>query len=131
VALDELEIAAVEEVAEVEVFRLDLVLVINNVLRNAIFAAARAEAPRRVRLDVELELEPTGEETVALRVSDTSPEALDSEMLLDRRVDRGLGLVSAAVRRYGGAIDVRPTQDGFQKAVVVSFFRAFDDEEVE
>jgi len=127
VALDELRVSEVQEVAELEVFRVDLVLVLKNILRNAILATARAEEPRRVALDVQVELEATGEETVRVRVSDTSPEELRADMLLDRRVDRGLGLVAAAVTRYGGAIEVEPGSDGFHKAVVVSFFRAFDE----
>lgn len=111
----------------VEVFRVDLVLVLKNVVRNAILAVGRAAPPRKVAVRVELELEPTGDETVRLRVLDSSPEALDPEVLFDRRVDRGLGLVAAAVRRYGGAIDVEPAQEApYTKAVVVSFFRVAD-----
>ncbi|HJL22429.1 MAG TPA: hypothetical protein RMH80_09370, partial [Polyangiaceae bacterium LLY-WYZ-15_(1-7)] len=75
--------------------------------------------------DVVLELEPTGDETVQLRVLDSSEEALDPAVLFDRRVDRGLGLVAAAVHRYGGTIDVAEVaREGFAKAVVISFFRA-------
>jgi C4-dicarboxylate-specific signal transduction histidine kinase len=111
----------------VEVFRVDLVLVLKNVVRNAILAVGRAAPPRHVAVRVELELEPTGDETVRLRVLDSSPEALDPEVLFDRRVDRGLGLVAAAVRRYGGAIDVEPEREApYTKAVVVSFFRVAD-----
>lgn len=127
VDLDEMLVDIVEEPADVEVFRVDLVLVIKNILRNAILATGRSESPRRVGLDVSLELEPTGEETVRLRVSDTSPEELRPEMLLDRRVDQGLGLVAAAVTRYGGSIEIEPGSRGFQKGVVVSFFRTLDE----
>lgn len=127
VELDEMLVETVEEPADVEVFRVDLVLVIKNILRNAILATGRSEAPRRVGLGVSIELEPTGEETVRLRVSDSSPEELRPEMLLDRRVDQGLGLVAAAVTRYGGSIEIEPGPRGFHKGVVVSFFRAFDE----
>ncbi|MDH5492362.1 MAG: hypothetical protein OEY14_10450, partial [Myxococcales bacterium] len=136
VALDELKIEAIEDQEiEVEVFRVDLVLVLKNILRNALLAVARgggegAPSPR-VGIDVQLELEPTGEETVRLRVLDTSREELRTEMLMDRRVDRGLGLVVAAIARYGGSIQVEAAEPGWAKAVVVSFFRALDDDTLE
>jgi hypothetical protein len=41
-------------------------------------------------------------------------------------VDRGLGLVTAALTRYDGAIEVEPAEDGYRKAVSVRFFRALD-----
>ncbi|MCB9612091.1 MAG: hypothetical protein H6722_06500 [Sandaracinus sp.] len=123
VALDALDVCAPDGVV-LEVFRVDLVLILKNVIRNAVLAVGRAEPPRHVAVRVELEMEPTGDETVRLRVLDSSPEELDPEVLFDRRVDRGLGLVAAAVRRYGGAIDVEPEREApFTKAVVVSFFR--------
>lgn len=124
VKLDREEIFGPDEEVVLEVFRADLVLVLKNVVRNAILAVGRAEPPRAVRVDVRVELEATGDETVRLRVLDSNPEALDSSVLFDRRVDRGLGLVAAAVHRYGGTIDVEATdEDGYEKAVVVSFFR--------
>ena len=46
---------------------------------------------------------------------------------IDRRklCKAGLGLVAAAVHRYGGTIDVAEVaREGFAKAVVISFFRA-------
>ena len=43
-------------------------------------------------------------------------------------VDRGLGLVRVTLSRYGGTLDVEPRHDGHAKAVVVRFFRAYDDE---
>ncbi len=124
VELDELEVVGPDEPVLVEVFRIDLVLILKNIVRNAILAVAKDEAPRRVRLDVALEVEATGEETVRVRVHDTSSARLDPEILFDRRVDRGLGLVAAAVHRYGGTIDVEPGDEGYDKRVVVAFFRA-------
>ncbi|HJL50233.1 MAG TPA: hypothetical protein RMG45_30500, partial [Polyangiaceae bacterium LLY-WYZ-15_(1-7)] len=125
VELDAVEVEAPEEEVLVDVFRADLVLVLKNVVRNAVLAVGRGAAPRRLRVDVVLELEPTGDETVQLRVLDSSEEALDPAVLFDRRVDRGLGLVAAAVHRYGGTIDVAEVaREGFAKAVVISFFRA-------
>jgi len=129
VDLEEVAIRGPEEAIVLEVFRVDLVLILKNVVRNAILAVGRGEPPRRVSVDVAIDLEPTGEETVRIRVQDTSAETLDPAVLFDRRVDRGLGLVAAAVRRYGGSIDVEPGEDGFEKGVVVSFFRALEDGE--
>jgi signal transduction histidine kinase len=128
VALDDLQVRAPHEPVEVEVFRVDLVLILKNIVRNAVLAVGRAPAPRRIALDVQLDLEPTGEEVVRLRVRDTSRESLTTQAIYDRRVDRGLGLVTAALTRYDGAIEVEPGGDGYEKAVVVRFFRALDDE---
>ncbi len=88
---------------------------------------AEDPAPRHVCLDAVLELEPTGEETVRIRVHDSSSKELDPEVLFDRRVDRGLGLVAAAVHRYGGTIDVEGAEEPYEKRVVIAFFRTFDD----
>ena len=74
------------------------------------------------------ELEPTGEEIVFLTVRDTSTEELSRESIYDRRVDRGLGLVTAALTRYDGAIEVERAGQGYEKAVSIRFFRALDGE---
>ncbi|MAQ14035.1 MAG: hypothetical protein CMN30_04470 [Sandaracinus sp.] len=116
------------EAVALDVFRVDLVLILKNVLRNAILAVAEDEPPRHVRLDAVVELEATGEETVRIRVHDSSAKTLDPEILFDRRVDRGLGLVAAAVHRYGGTIDVEPAEAPYEKRVVVAFFRTFAEE---
>lgn len=110
---------------EIEVFRVDLVLVLKNVLRNAILAVGRMDPPGRVKVEVLVELEPTGEENVVLRVLDTSHETLTTEAIYERRVDRGLGLVTAALTRYDGAIVVEPAEAPWAKAVALRFFRAF------
>jgi signal transduction histidine kinase len=47
-------------------------------------------------------------------------------MIRDREFGRGLGLVSAAVDRYGGAISIEPGPGGFEKSVVVSFPCAYN-----
>ena len=109
-------------------FRADLKLVLKNIVRNAILAVDRAPPPRRVRVVVTTELEPTGEEMVLVRVFDTSPERLDLEELRGRGVDRGLGLVMAALARYHGALDVEDGEGAYTKAVVIRFFRAFDED---
>jgi hypothetical protein len=128
VELDALAIEAPDPAPCVEVFRVDLVLVLKNVVRNAVLAVGRTAPPRRVRIDVTTELEPTGEENVVIRVRDTSPDALTTEAIYDRRVGSGLGLVTAALSRYDGAIAVEPASEGWAKAVVLRFFRAFEDD---
>lgn len=113
---------------EVEVFRVDLVLVLKNVLRNALLAVGRSSEGRpRVRVDVDTELQPTGEEQVVVRVHDTATETLSTEAIYERRVDRGLGLVTAALRRYDGVITVEPGAAGYEKALALRFFRVFGD----
>ncbi len=129
VALDELRLEA-EEPADVEVFHADLELVLRNVVRNAILALADEPSPRRIAVLASVELEATGDETVRIRVLDSSSKPFDRSILSDRQIDRGLGLVTATVNRYGGTIDVeRDATLGFAKAVVVSFFRVYRDHE--
>lgn len=127
VALDALAIEAPDPAPMVEVFRVDLVLVLRNVVRNAIFAVERAVPPRRLLLDVRTELEITGEESVTIRVHDSSPETLSTEQIYAGRVGSGLGLVTGALSRYEGSITVEPSDRGGTKAVTLRFFRAFDD----
>lgn len=130
VALAPIRVEPPGELVAVEVYRTDLVLVLKNLLRNAILAVGRSPEPRQVALDVELALLPTGEEIVRLRVHDTSPEPLTTEQIYqsldphDPRIQHGLGLVTAALHLYNGAITVEPGRPGFRKAVVVQLFRA-------
>ncbi len=131
VRLDEVVIRAPEPAPMVEVFRVDLVLVLKNVVRNAILAVGQHAPPRRIGLDVSTAVEPTGEETVHIHVRDTSDEALRTEDIYARRMDRGLGLVTAALARYDATIAVAEGGDGWAKSVEVRFFRAFADDELE
>lgn len=130
VALAPIRVEPPGELVAVEVYRTDLVLVLKNLLRNAILAVGRSPEPRQVALDVELTMLPTGEEIVRLRVHDTSPEPLTTEQIYqsldphDPRIQHGLGLVTAALHLYNGAITVEPGRPGFHKAVVVQLFRA-------
>lgn len=130
VALAPVLITPPDELVAVEVYRTDLMLVLKNLLRNAILAVGRSPEPRQVALDVELAMLPTGEEIVRLRVHDTSPEPLTTEQIYqsldphDPRIQHGLGLVTAALHLYNGAITVEPGRPGFRKAVVVQLFRA-------
>jgi signal transduction histidine kinase len=126
VPLDELTLAEVPDGIAVEVYRIDLIIILKNLLRNAVAAAGRGPAPRRVALDVAVEIEPTGEELVRVRVRDTSPEPLTPETIAEARLERGLGLVTAALERYQGALTVEPGAGGYTQAVVVKLFRALD-----
>jgi hypothetical protein len=128
VKLDGVAIDAPDPAPFVEVFRVDLVLVLKNVVRNAVLAVGRAEPPRRIGIEVQVDLLPTGEENVVLRVLDSSPEVLTTEAIAERRVDRGLGLVTAALTRYDGAILVEEASPPYRKAICIRFFRAFDRE---
>lgn len=130
VELAEVVIRAPEPAPLVEVFRVDLVLVLKNVVRNAILAVADEPAPRRLGLTISTEVEPTGEETVSIHVLDTATATFTTEDIYQRRIDRGLGLVTAALRRYDGAIHVEPGAEGFAKAVTVRFFRAYAEDDV-
>lgn len=129
VTLDEVVIRAPEPAPLVEVFRVDLVLVLKNVVRNAILAVGDEDPPRRIGIDVETEIEPTGEETVRINVRDTCPQEFTTEDIYARRMSRGLGLVTAALARYDGAIIVEEGGDDWAKAVVLRFFRAYADDE--
>ncbi|MBX7197208.1 MAG: hypothetical protein K1X94_34480 [Sandaracinaceae bacterium] len=128
VKLDGVAIDAPDPAPFVEVFRVDLVLVLKNVVRNAVLAVGRSEPPRRIGVEIQVDLLPTGEENVVLRVLDSSPEVLTTEEILERRVDRGLGLVTAALTRYDGAILVEEAAAPYRKAICIRFFRAFDRE---
>lgn len=127
VPLDEVRFAPVPQGVEVEVFRFDLVTVLKNLVRNAVLAVDRAGAPRRVGLDVRVDLDETGLELVRLRVRDTSAEPVSLDAVRERRPDRGLGLVSLALLRYDGSLEVEPGADGWAKGVTVRFFRALAD----
>ena len=126
VKLDGVAIDAPDPAPFVEVFRVDLVLILKNVIRNALVAVGQSEAPRRIAIEVQVDLLPTGEENVVLRVLDSSPDVLTTESIHERRVDRGLGLVTAALTRYDGAILVEEAAAPYRKAVCIRFFRAFD-----
>lgn len=126
VKLDGVAIDAPDPAPYVEVFRVDLVLVLKNVIRNAVLAVGRSDPPRRIGVEVQVDLLPTGEENVVLRVLDSSAEVLTTEAIHERRVDRGLGLVTAALTRYDGAILVEDASPPYRKAICIRFFRAFD-----
>lgn len=130
VTLDEVVIRGPSPAPMVEVFRVDLVLILKNVVRNAILAVGQDEAPRRIGLDVETAVEITGEEVVRVHVRDTSVQRFSTTDLYARKMDRGLGLVTAALARYDGAILVEGGGQGFAKSVTLRFFRAYAEDEL-
>jgi hypothetical protein len=118
----EIDVSAPARAIAVESYRFDLALVIRNVLRNAVAAAANGPAPARVAVDLEVALEPTGDEVVRLRVRDTNPAPLPPPAELIEA--RGLALIRAALQRCDGSLSVEPGSDGFAKCVVVRLFCA-------
>jgi C4-dicarboxylate-specific signal transduction histidine kinase len=128
VLLDDLRIDDPPAGVAVEVFRVDLVLILKNLVRNAILAVGRAAPPRMIALSVRLDVEPTGEEIARIRVMDTSPEKITTDAIHERGVGAGLGLVTVALARYDGAIEVERGEAGFTKSVTVRFFRALDEQ---
>jgi signal transduction histidine kinase len=106
----------------VECYRFDLELVLRNVVRNAMAAAATGPAPARVALSVDVTVEPTGDEIVRVFVRDTNPTPLPAPSPLGE--GRGLALVYAALQRCDGSLSIEPGSDGFAKCVVVRLFGA-------
>jgi tetratricopeptide (TPR) repeat protein len=120
----EISIGEIPPQVHVILYRVDLILLVKNLLRNAVRASARGPRPARVCLDVACALEATGEEAVRVRVRDTSPEPLPRE--LPARRDRGLGIISETLDRYDGSLEVSPGEGEFQKSVSLRLFRALD-----
>ena len=104
---------------------------IDNQLRGRSGRQGLAELVRDL-VDVLLELLPTGEEVVKLRVHDSSPETLTPEQIYRsgdaaaQGAQHGLSLVTAALSLYSGSISVGAGRAGYQKCVIVQLFRAFD-----
>lgn len=125
VRLDEIRFVEPEPDIYVEVFRSDLLIVLKNLVRNAVLALGDEEESRRaLGLEVAVRTEPTGDESVLIKVLDTSTTQVSTAEIYRRRLEHGLGLVAAAVTRYGGSVFVEPGHDDYCKAVVVRFFRA-------
>jgi signal transduction histidine kinase len=99
----------------VNVFFYDLLLVLRNLVRNAM-AAAEATGATTVRIDVRILLDETAQEWVRVAIHDTSPARPPS----DAAPERGIGLVRATLERYGGALlEVQPAL-GYAKALAMS-----------
>ncbi len=132
IPLDDLQIVPPAESIEVAVYRTDLLLVLKNLVRNAILAVGQVEPPRRVAVDVLCDLLDTGEELVKLRVHDSSPAPIPEEKLRgsDKPLSkqRGLDLVRMTLRVYGGTLACEAGLEGYAKCVVAQLFRVLDDE---
>jgi signal transduction histidine kinase len=125
VELDEVTIGPVPDGVAVDVYRTDLRIVIKNILRNAIAALADSPRPRRLAVDVLVNVEPTGEEVVRIRTRDSSCGLITGPALRDGvDVEHGLGIVRTALMRYDGSLEVVRGEDGYSKAVVVRLFRS-------
>ena len=125
IRLDEIRFEEPPPDVYIEVFRTDMLIILRNLVRNAIVALGRQEnSHRALKLEVALRTEPTGDESVLIKIHDTSPEELTTEDIYGRRLERGFGLVAAAVTRYDGSVFVEPAEGDFRKALVVRFFRA-------
>ena len=103
----------------------DLDDILANLLRNAWTAPRPGGAAPRVGVAVREELDPiTGLEHVAIRVRDDAPGRLTTEMIHERGIGRGLGLVAELVGRHEGSISVEAEAPPWAKAVVVRLGRA-------
>lgn len=123
VAIDHLHIEPVLEPVELDVYRTDLGIVLKNVVRNAIQALDRSPPPRRLAVDMRVDLEPTGEEVVRLRVQDSSEEPV-TQNTGAHTVEHGLGIVAVALQRYDGSLEISHGDPGYAKAVVIRLFRS-------
>jgi signal transduction histidine kinase len=126
VELDEVLIGPVPQGVSVDVYRTDLRIVLKNILRNAIAALGESPRPRRLAVDVLVELEPTGEEVVRIRVRDSSTGTIElGEVAAEPPgVEHGLGIVRTALERYDGSLEIADGGDGYSKAVIVRLFRS-------
>jgi signal transduction histidine kinase len=128
VELDEVAIGPVPAGVAVDIYRTDLRIVLKNLLRNAIQALAATGRPRRLAMDVLVELEPTGEEVVRVRVRDSSEaQPLAEKPAEAAGVAHGLGIVRTALMRYDGSLEVATGGEGYAKAMVVRLFRSQDE----
>jgi signal transduction histidine kinase len=125
VELDEVTVGPIPNGVAVDVYRTDLRIVLKNLFRNAIAALAQSPPPRRLAVDVLVNLEPTGEEVVRIRVRDSGRGRIEELGPADPlAVEHGLGIVRTALLRYDGSLEVVPCDDDYAKSVVVRLFRS-------
>lgn len=123
------EVPELPEPLQLKMLRPDFELVLRNLIRNGLSAAATVGEPR-VAVEVATRLELTGEETVLLRIHDTEPTILSREQLYGRELGRGLNLVTTTLRRYDGALACRRSRlPGYAKLMEVRLRRALADGE--
>jgi Flp pilus assembly protein TadD len=113
--------------------RRDFEDIVANLVRNAL-QSSLAEAERPAQIGVSLDLqrnEITGIETLEIAVHDRCKEALTTEMIRGRYIERGLGLTADLVSRYEGSIDVVPGPPGWSKSVRVQLPLAGEEDSAE
>lgn len=126
VELATIDVVVPTDAPAVDAFRVDLALVLRNLVRNAVLAVGEEpDAERHLRIEVAVELLASGEETVTISVLDSAKTSLSNDDL-DAGLDHGLGLVKIALARYDAALRVRAVAAPFTKAVELRFFRAYD-----
>lgn len=133
VSIDEALLLPAAEPVYVAVYRIDLLLVLKNLIRNAVLAVEHSPAPHRIAIEVQTELLSTGEELVKMRVHDSCPSAIPAVRITgsDDAVpgQRGLDLVRMTLRVYGGSLGIEEGRPGFAKCVVAQLFRVLDEED--
>ena len=122
--LDAINYAEITPAPLVSIPRVDLSIVVKNLVRNALIALGNSTEKKLLSLEVSLELEPTGEESVLLKIKDSAkqmPEAIDHAP-----AGRGLWIVQKTLQRYDGAVSIETEAEGstYHKAIVVRLFRA-------
>jgi signal transduction histidine kinase len=126
IELDEVVVGPVPVGVAVDVYGTDLRIVLKNIFRNAIAALGDSPRPRRLAVDVLVELEPTGQEVVRIRVRDSSRHGIEAmESAAEAAsVEHGLGIVRTALLRYDGSLQIEAGGDAYAKAVIVRLFRS-------
>jgi signal transduction histidine kinase len=122
--LDAINYAEITPAPQVSIPRVDLSIVVKNLVRNALIALGSSNEKKLLSLEVSLELEPTGEESVLLKIKDSArkmPGSIDHAP-----AGRGLWIVQKTLQRYDGAISIEAEPEGstYYKAIVVRLFRA-------
>jgi signal transduction histidine kinase len=122
VDLDEVVVGPVPGEVAVDVYRTDLRIVLKNIVRNAIASLADSPHPRRLAIDVLVEMEPTGEDVVRIRVRDSGGGSFADPGGAAVDVEHGLGIVQSALRRYDGSLEVMSGDGVYAKAFGVRLF---------
>lgn len=108
---------------EAELFRVDLVLLLRNLVRNAYQAALAGPAPARVAIELGTTLEATGEEAVWISVFDSHPGTVPLHGARGAAY-RGLDLVDRILARCDGTLEQIAGRDGYAKGLRVRLFGA-------
>ncbi len=108
---------------EAELFRVDLVLLLRNLVRNAYQAALVGPAPAAVAVELGTTLEATGEEAVWITVYDSHPGTVPLHGARGAAY-RGLDLVDRILARCDGTLEEVAGRDGYAKGLRVRLFGA-------